>query len=70
MEGKKIESSWNWNDIANNANFSMNTQTHIFPNINFTFIIKDVEMPINREIRLIKHHIVIKRMLHCEPNIS
>ena len=47
----------------------MKTQFYILPNINFTFIIKDVEMPVNREFHLIEHHIIIKRMLLCEPNI-
>lgn len=48
----------------------MKTQLHILPNINFTFIMKDVEMPVNREFHLIERHIIIKRMLHCEPNIT
>lgn len=44
----------------------MKIQIHILPNINFTFIIKDVEMLDNREFHLIEHHTIIKGMLYCE----
>lgn len=42
----------------------MKTQIHILPNINFTFIIKNVDMLVNREFHLVECHIIIKRVLH------